>query len=953
VTGGARGLQVFREQIKPLLTTKCLACHAGDKPKGMLDLTRRDRTLSGGKSGPAFVPGKPKESLLLEKLVAREMPPQNPLTAEQTIAFREWIERGAPYEDEPLVAVLKRAGPDWWSLQPIRRTTPPRLSPSGEQGVRNPIDAFVLLKLHAAGLSLSSEADRATLIRRASFDLLGLPPTPEEIRAFVHDTAADAYERLIDRLLASPHYGERWGRHWLDVVRFGESHGYETNQLRLNAWPYRDYVIRAFNRDTPFAQFVLEQLAGDTLAPRSPTGGEGSGVSGAALAGHSTPSPLTPLPQGGRVGHGDWLPQAGTGFLVGGVHDVVGNQTPEGAAQQRMDDLDDMITTTSTTFLGLTVNCARCHDHKFDPISQRDYYGLQAMFAGVQHTERDVPTPDYERKKREAVAVAAELNAIDQRLDELEPLADPAPNGSGNVRLPVNAKRNIERFAPTAARFVRFTVLATNNLEPCIDELEVYAVGPQPQNIALASLGVNATASSVYPNSTIHRLEHINDGKHGNSRSWISNEPGKGWVQLEFPSVIKIDRIVWGRDREEKFKDRLAIDYRIEVAVERDQWRLVASAADRAKIGKQPTFAPQGGDKEGAQAGERITLLRRQAGLRERLPQLAATQKFYLGTFTQPGPTHLLTRGDPLQKAEPLPPTALLAVRPPLTLAADLPERERRLGLARWIAHPDNPLPARVMVNRMWHYHFGQGLVNTPSDFGLNGDRPSHPDLLDWLASEYLANEGHMKPIHRLIMLSAAYRQSSASSAQGLARDRQNRLLWRFSPRRLEAEAIRDSVLTASGRLDPRMGGPGYYLWEKNTNYVVVFPPKAELGPDEFRRMVYQFKPRTQQDPTFGAFDCPDAALVAPRRNASTTALQALNLFNSRFILQQSEFFAERLKREVGDDPAAQATLGFRLAFGREPGATELGAATALIRDHGAPAFCRAMYNASEFVWVE
>ncbi|HEV3118543.1 MAG TPA: DUF1549 domain-containing protein, partial [Gemmataceae bacterium] len=332
------GLAAFRSDVQTVLTHKCLTCHSPDKKKGKLDLSRRSTALAGGKSGPALIPGKPDDSLLLQRLSAGEMPPENPLSTEQVGAFKKWIEAGALYENEPLVSASKRAGSDWWSLQPIKRPVPPSMR--RPEWARTPVDRFILAKLEAYGLEPAPEADRPTLIRRATFDLLGLPPTPEEIQAFLADPDPRAYERLIDRLLASPHYGERWARHWLDVVRFAESHGYEMNTLRPNAWPYRDYLIRAFNRDIPYPQFILEQLAGDTLP-------------GA-----------------------DFLTQSATGFLVGGAHDMVGNATVDGMLQQRMDDLDDMITATGATFLGLTVNCCRCHDHKFDPLSQRDYYSM-------------------------------------------------------------------------------------------------------------------------------------------------------------------------------------------------------------------------------------------------------------------------------------------------------------------------------------------------------------------------------------------------------------------------------------------------------------------------------------------------------------------------------------------------------------------------------------------------
>jgi hypothetical protein len=357
-------------------------------------------------------------------------------------------------------------------------------------------------------------------------------------------------------------------------------------------------------------------------------------------------------------------------------------------------------------------------------------------------------------------------------------------------------------------------------------------------------------------------------------------------------------------------------------------------------------------DAARASARARAELISRQTELLARRSQLGAALKVYAGSFSQPGPTHLLIRGDPTRKGAEVRPATVAAVRPALVLDPAAPEPQRRAALARWIAHPANPLPARVMVNRAWHYHFGRGIVATPSDFGFNGGAPSHPELLEWLASTYIAGGWQLKPIHRLIVTSAVYRQSSRLDARAEGIDRDNRLLWRMTPRRQEAESLRDAILATSGRLDTRMGGPGYNIWEPNTNYVAVYRPRAELGPDAFRRMVYQFKPRSQPDPTFSAFDCPDAALVAPRRNVSTTALQALNLLNSRFVIQQAAYFARRLEAEAGPEPARQAERGFRLAFGREPSRAELEAAVALIGTHGGAAFCRALYNANEFVYV-
>jgi len=900
----------FRDQIQPILTGKCLTCHDTDRKKGGLDLTRRANALTGGKHGAAVQPGKAADSLLVKRITKGEMPPGNPLSPEQIAAFQKWIDDGAAYATEPLAA--GRAGPDWWSLQKIARSDPPKVK--NERWARTPIDRFILAKLEEKGLEPSPEAERATLLRRVKFDLIGLPPTPEEMDAFIHNPAPDAYEKLVNRLLDSPAYGERWGRHWLDIVRFAESHGYETNTLRFTAWPYRDYVIRAFNEDIPYPQFAREQLAGDTIA-------------GA-----------------------DSLTKSATGFLVGGAHDTVGNGTVEGQLQQRMDDLDDMLAAASHTFLGMTVNCARCHDHKFDPITQKDYYSLQAIFSGVQHADRELAPADTAKHKEEIDGIRKELASLERRLDDFEP---EFKAGTEKRRPPVNPRRNVERFPAVEAKFVRFTSTSTNDgIEPCIDELEIYAADDPENNVALASTGAKATASSVFPNASIHQIHHVNDGKYGNSWSWISKEPGKGWIQIELPKVVKINRLVWGRDREERFIDRLAVGYRIEVEAEPGQWREVASSEDRLPFVSGAKADARAG-LTGDQKRDHAALVQQRDRLQNRLTALTKPIVVYAGTFAQPGPTYLLKRGDPLAKGDEVAPGALSAVKLSMAIDANAPEQERRLALARWITDPDNPLAARVMVNRVWHYHFGRGIVDTPSDLGFNGGRPTHPELLDWLAAEYQANGWRLKPIHKLIVLSATYRQAGESNPKALAVDQQNTLLWRRTPRRLEAEAVRDSILAVSGKLDTRMGGPGYKIWEKNTNYVTVFKPKAELGPDEFRRMIYQFKPRSQQDLVFGTFDCPDAALARPKRTVSTTVLQALNLYNSRFTLAQAGFFAERLKAEVGEDPAKQVTRAFELALGRKPTEKESAAAVELVREHGVPALCRALYNASEFLYVD
>jgi hypothetical protein len=549
--------------------------------------------------------------------------------------------------------------------------------------------------------------------------------------------------------------------------------------------------------------------------------------------------------------------------------------------------------------------------------------------------------------------VRVELARVVDELAALEPLADPTAREAR--RLPVSPRVNVERFRPVMAKYMRFTVLATNLYEPCLDEVEVYAAG---KNVAR---GATPTASSDHLND-FHQLRYVNDGRYGNGRSWIAKEAVGGWVQLELPEPATIDRVVWGRDREGKFSDRLAVRYVVEVATEPGDWRLVASSHDRLPFGKPAPAVPRG--VEGRDRDRWTKLATERAGLERRLAELERQSSAYLGRFTAPGPTYRLHRGDVTQKREPVAPAALAAFVPRLELPADAPDPRRRLALAKWVTDPANPLTARVMVNRLWHYHFGTGIVATPSDFGLNGAKPSHPELLDWLASEFVkpakptdgyrwASPWSVKHLHRLIVTSETYRQSSASTPAGLAKDAQTRLLWRYPPRRLEAEPIRDAILAVSGKLDVRMYGPGFDLFEPNDNYVKVYTPKQTFGPAEWRRMVYQSRPRMQPDDTFGAFDCPDGGQIAPRRNVSTTPLQALNLLNSRFVHQQARFFAERVAKEAGKDVAAQVRRAFRLAFQREPAADEADAAAGLVRDHGLPALCRALFNANEFVFVD
>jgi Protein of unknown function (DUF1553)/Protein of unknown function (DUF1549)/Planctomycete cytochrome C len=881
----------FERDVAPILTT-CLKCHSAQTAKGELDLATRKSAFDGGASGPAIVARKPADSPLWKRVAADDMPPKKPLDAKQKEILKSWIASGASWGRD-LTVPTEPSVERWWSFQPI----PPK-SPAGKT-----IDDFIDDKLAAAGLKRSPEADRRELLRRLKFDLLGLPPTFEEVEAFVNDRAPNAYERRVDEYLASPHYGERWARHWLDAVRFAESNGFETNQPRTNAWPYRDWIIESLNADLPYDRFVFAQLAGDTRGA-----------------------------------------DAATGFLVAGPWDQVKSPDPVLTAQQRADELHDIVGTVGSTFIGLTVGCSRCHAHKFDPISQADYYRLKAVFAGVHHGERDWRTPESEDRARRIDDARRRITTLESQLESLEPLADPAATTAR--RVPVNARRNVERFAPVTAKFVRFVAFATNQAEPCLDELEAWSAGPDSRNVALASAGAKARSAGDYPRSDKHRLEHLIDGRYGNSRSWIAGAVGRGRVEVAFAQTVAIDRVVWGRDREGQFADRLPTRYRIDVSLDGRDWTVVASSDDRLEPTKEAQPMPPG-----LTALERLTwrmASSRIAGLKSSLTELTRANRVYAGTFSTPEPTFRMHRGDPMAPREPIGPGSLESIEPKLVIPATATDAERRTILAHWIVDPKNPLTARVLVNRLWQGHFGVGLVDTPSDFGRNGGRPSHPELLDWLAREFLAGGGSQKRIHRSIVTSHTYRQSSRATELGRAKDAQSRLLWRFPPRRLEAEAVRDAILATAGTLDLRMGGPGFDLFEPNGNYVKVYRAKESFGSADFRRMVYWAKPRMQLDGTFGVFDCPDGGQIAPKRTSSTTPLQSLNLLNGPFLVQQAGFLAERVASDA--DPVRRM---FRLTFQRDPTATERAAAERLVRDHGLASLARATLNANEFLHLD
>ena len=900
----------YESDILPILAQHCIDCHGPDTSEAGLRLDNMLSALKGGDSGEAtVVPGASDRSYLIARIThkdpSKRMPPDSdPISEDQIAALQQWIDQASAWET--VAEQLTDQTITHWSFEPLVR---PEI-PSTTNATSHPIDAFITAKIRDLGLQPSETAGREKLIRRLFFVMHGLPPTPAEVAHFVSDDSEKAWETLVDRVLASQRYGERWATHWLDIVRFGETTGFETNRERPNAWPYRDWVIEAFNSDKPYNDFVAQQIAGDAM-------GE----------------------------------DVATGFLVAGPNDIVKGQDRLLGLMQRQDELADMINTTGTAFLGLTLGCARCHNHKFDPITQSDYYSLQAIFAGVSHNERSLPLDP--ASEGQLANIDKEVGLLKQKLqpylyDPNRSLGGTAPLKPKVLREPVNAKVNIEQFQPVRARLLRFTIEATNQGEPCIDELEIFN---GDQNVALASSGAKASSSGdfVHP---LHKLVHINDGRHGNDHSWISSKSVGGWIQIELAQLQSIDSVQWGRDRTGRFGDRLATDYRIEASVDGSSWTLLCSSNDRQPFSqekpKEPTYDFASFPDEEAQLGRKLhgKLL---ALLAER-EKLAARTMVYAGSFAQPGPTHRLYRGEPTAPREAVPPAAVKSLTP-LSLPADAPEQARRLALAKWISDPANPLTPRVMVNRIWQFHFGTGLVDTPSDFGTSGSRPSHPELLDFLASELIQSGWSLKHIHRLILTSKTWRQDSRPSDQAIAIDATSRMLWRFPPRRLEAEAIRDSMLAVSGKLDTRVGGPGFSGFEVQPENVRHYFPKTSYGPDDWRRMIYMTKVRQERDSVFGVFDCPDFNQVVPKRTRSTTPLQALNLLNSPFVLQQADFFVQRLDDE-SKTAESKIKLAFNLCFGRDPEPIETQSSIEFINDTNWHAFARAMLNANEFVLI-
>lgn len=936
----------FVTQIAPIIQEHCIACHYPGHAEGQVSLASLDDLSRLGH----LVSGDPDGSYLLELVTGAdgnppEMPQEGPaLSRQEVVLMRRWIDEGAPWPSEFVVRQASAVDRTWWSLQPLQSQTglPARsvaaaaLPQASALNASQTIDRFIDEKLRDAGLKRNASADRRTLIRRATFDLTGLPPTPTEVRRFLRDDSPDAYARLIDRLLATPAYGERWGRHWLDVVRFGESTGYERNLIVNDAWPFRDYVIRAFNEDRAFDEVILEHVAGDVIAPDDPERSIASA------------------------------------FLVNGPHDIVGNQDAVQAAQIRANTIDEIIRATSEAFLGLTIGCARCHDHKFDPIPQSDYYQMYATFAGLKHGSRELASDTQKKARADAVRpIQVTQKRLNQNLTDIRRAISirakrNAPEWESKwVRPPVSRTGTQERFRPVVAQYVRLTCDGRDDKPGVatgfqIDEFEIWTSGRAPTNVALASAGAVAIGRSRdiedFPGAYGPQLAI--DGAFGARFIAASNQLK---IRLAHPQTI--DRVFFSSARHEskpgQGKFSFVADYRIEVSLDGQAWTEVASSVDRRPANSaHRKYLLEKLEASDAELVKIRELQAQLASLGRRLKSIPKLPTAWIGSRdskTARGPFHVFLGGSPTRLGNPVLPGSL-SVLSGTTLEYSLDgissEAERRLAFAKWLVDPTNPLTPRVLVNRMWHYHFGTGIVSTPSDFGFMGQPPTHPELLDWLAGQLLEHGWKLKPLHRMIMLSETYRQSSESKAAFAAQDAESRWLWRFPPRRLSAEEIRDSMLVVSGELDRSMGGPGFRMFRYLQDNVATYLPLDQHDRSTYRRAVYHQNARACRIDLMTEFDQPDCAFSSARRAQTTTPLQALTALNHSFTLEMSQALSQRLSSESNEKLGRQIRLVFSLLFARKPTREEVIQCREFVKEHSLAALCRALLNTSEMIFV-
>ncbi|QDT10651.1 PSD1 and planctomycete cytochrome C domain-containing protein [Planctomycetes bacterium K23_9] len=893
----------FENDVVPILEEHCWHCHGEDEQESGLRLDMRPKMLRGGDSGlPAVVPGKPDKSYLIECVnhVDEEMampPDEDKIPAEQIDVLVRWIKEGANWPGQ--MDLVDEEETDHWSFQKVVRPDVP-----GDGSNSNPVDAFLRERLAQENLDFSPAAKPRPLIRRVSILLTGLLPTDQETSDFLTAYEADceaAYAQLVDRLLASPHFGERWAQHWLDVIRWAETNGSEANLYRKNAWIYRDYVTRAFNEDKPYDQFVREQIAGDTM--------------GAGEA---------------------------TGFLVAGPHvpaATVGRE-PTAIRQARADRMDEIMQTVGASMMGVTIGCARCHNHKFDPISISDYYSMTGVFQGVEFGSRFPEFSDDHPRKQRGKELWQQI--AQQRW---------ALRRTGGWEENWGAYREVH-FAPKLTKSMRIRFKMHN---VGLDELEVF--GPDKKDVNLAHSRTGTEVSSNSPDGVDGRypVGRLIDGEFGTMTWRVSFDKDKkerAWVQLDFSQPQNINRLRMSSNREYFYDtDYLTkkpylprYEFDVDVLEEDGSWKPWTGTWS---VNKDL-------NKKHPQRKQALTRIQSAIDL---LAEEGPRPSF-VGRFVRPDVTRVMHRGSPENLRDEVAPAGPAIFGGDLGLDSDAPGPSRRAAFARWLSKADNPLTSRVMANRIWHHLFGTGIVPTTSDFGTAGAMPSHPELLDWLAAEFIqptvikdANPWSTKTMIRLLVMSDAFRQSGKPTKEGMLADAGGSLLWRFPPKRVEAEVIRDSILLASNSLDPSVGGRSYRIHNEKKTYA-QWEVVNNHGPQTWRRMLYQERMRRVDDRIFTAFDFPDCGQVRAKRPVSTTPLQALNLMNSDFVLEQSKLIAARATQDSGGDETKSIDRCFELLLGRQPADDERTACLELAKANDLSLVCRALINTNEFAFL-
>jgi hypothetical protein len=976
-----------QQSAAKVIEAHCVECHGGLRTRSGFDITTREGALKGGQGGPAIVPGESARSRLYE-LVTHSAEPGMPykrdkLADDEIAVLQAWIDDGAGYARQLRNENVKE---DWWSLRPLIKPAVPRIeSPADSTWSHSPVDQFILARLVEKRLTPSRQADKRTLLRRVMFDLVGLPPTPQETAAFLADEAADAYERLVDRLLASPQYGERWARHWMDIVHYADTHGHDQDRPRPNAWPYRDYLIESFNADKPYGRFVEEQLAGDVLYPNE--------VAGIVAVGF--------------LATGPWDESSQMGIR----EDSIDRQIA------RYIDRDDMLTTVMSTLVSTTVHCARCHDHKFDPISQEEYYRLQAVFAGVDKAERAYdPEPQVSLRRRDLVAKKGALPALaasadptlftetvqsqaaewERKLKEsttLWQIVDPetfaSTGGATLTKLPngsiIASGSRPEKDTYTITFSAPARSLTGLKLEVLSDD-SLPKDGPGRQdngNLHLSELLVSSTRKGA-PDIAPESVKLTNPHADFNQDGWtiamaVDGKPETAWGV--YPEVGK-SHVAAFEFAEPLVESPLGRTLCVKLEQDHGGGHLIGKL--RLSVTNAPTPLPAETETLPREIAEivRTPVAERTAPARAKLAahvllekieqELAALpppQKVYVatndfkpdGTFrpaATPREVRLLKRGDINQPGAVSEPGALDCVhglQSRFSLVDVKQEGSRRAALAHWVADPKNVLTWRSIVNRVWQYHFGRGLVDTPSDFGQMGALPTHPELLDWLTVAFQEHGGSLKFLHKLLVISAVYRQASGSRPDFTEIDGDNRFLWRMNRTRLDAESIRDAILRVSEKLDPSMGGPAVKQFIESPG-IHVTPVVDYLNFDvdrreNYRRSVYRFIFRTLPDPFMETLDCADASQLTPVRSTSVTALQALAMLNDRFVVRQSEHIAARLEK-LSPEVSSRIRAAYEIILGRPATPREIELVSEYAIKHGLPNAVRMLLNSNEFMFV-